>query len=108
MATRPAKARPAAEVIGARDPTPRQRGGAWMRKCAAWLRKQPLCQDCAAEGVVNAYDLEVDHVVPLFKGGKDDESNYRTRCSRHHKLKTAQDMGHVIRSQIGVDGWPIE
>lgn len=77
--------------------TPRLRGRRWVERRKAWLLSQPLCQDCLEEGRINAQDLEVDHVVPLFKGGKDDESNYRTRCKTHHQLKTAQDMGHKIK-----------
>lgn len=119
MATKPAKLatlKPKLQVLdtrrvptmaAGRDSTPRLRGRKWMERRAAWLRKNPLCQDCLDEGRVNAKELEVDHVVPLYKGGKDDESNYRTRCKEHHKAKTAQDMGYQPKTEVGLDGWPI-
>lgn len=90
-----------------RDSTPRLRGRRWMEKRRAWLRKSPLCEDCLELGRVNTSELEVDHVVPLYLGGKDDESNYRTRCKEHHKIKTALDMGHQPKTEVGLDGWPI-
>ncbi len=34
---------------------------------------------------------EVDHVVPLWAGGADDESNYQSLCSPCHKVKTASE-----------------
>lgn len=71
---------------------------------AAWLRRNPLCSKCLAGGVVRAAD-EVDHVVPLFKGGADHESNYDSLCLECHKAKTAIDKGQR-RVTIGPDGWP--
>lgn len=73
-----------------RNATPRQRGRAWMERRAKWLRAHPLCCDCEAEGRVTTAD-EVDHVVPLWAGGADDESNYRSTCVEHHKQKTAAE-----------------
>jgi 5-methylcytosine-specific restriction protein A len=76
-----------------------------MARRAAWLRRNPLCTKCLVSGVVRAAD-EVDHVVPLFKGGADHESNFDSLCVEHHKEKTARDKG--ARAAVGVDGWPIE
>lgn len=70
--------------------TPRTRGRKWMERRAAWLRLHPLCCDCTAEGRVTVGD-EVDHVVPLWQGGADDESNFATRCTPHHAAKTARE-----------------
>ena len=72
------------------DATPRQRGRAWMERRARWLYDHPLCCDCEAEGRTTLGD-EVDHDTPLWKGGADDESNFRTRCKDHHKAKTAEE-----------------
>jgi 5-methylcytosine-specific restriction protein A len=61
-----------------------------MERRARWLNLHPLCCDCEADGMVTA-GQEVDHVVPLWKGGADDESNFATRCIDHHAVKTAAE-----------------
>lgn len=43
----------------------------------------PAC--CETEG------LEFEHIVPLWMGGKDDDSNTAPMCRSHHKAKTALD-----------------
>lgn len=70
--------------------TPRLRGRAAVERRARWLRNHPLCVDCQDEGRVTA-GQEVDHIVPLWKGGADDESNLATRCILHHNVKTAAE-----------------
>lgn len=72
--------------------TPRTRGRKWMAMREAWLRKHPMCEDCQAEGLV-VQGQEVDHVIPLWQGGADHESNFATRCIPHHKAKTAREAG---------------
>ena len=54
-------------------------------------QQQPLCAHCELEGKLNAWD-ELDHIVPLYKGGTDDRSNLQGLCRTHHKAKTATDM----------------
>ena len=61
-----------------------------------WLMANPLCCDCQAEGVIRQAD-EVDHDVPLWKGGADDESNYKSRCKPHHAAKTAREAADRAR-----------
>lgn len=54
---------------------------------ARWFRHNPLCVVCLALGVyTEATDL--DHVIPLHLGGKDDDSNRQSLCGPHHKEKT--------------------
>lgn len=72
------------------DATPRQRGRAWVERRARWLSEHPLCAHCMDAGMVSAAE-EVDHVVPLWAGGADDESNYQSLCSPCHKVKTASE-----------------
>lgn len=74
----------------------RLRGRAAVERRAKWLRLHPLCIDCEAEGKVTAGE-EVDHEVPLWKGGADDESNFATRCKDHHKAKTAREAAERAR-----------
>lgn len=75
-------------VAGNPASTPRLRGRAGVERRAKWLAKHPLCVDCEAEGITRMAD-EVDHEVPLWKGGADDETNFTSRCKDHHAAKTA-------------------
>lgn len=86
--------------------TERIRGRAGQRIRAQWLSEHPLCEHCERKGRVTAA-TEVDHIVPLSKGGEDDDSNRQSLCAECHKAKTAQDMGHRERVTIGADGMPI-
>lgn len=56
--------------------------------------------------------FQLDHKVPLFKGGEDTDENCQVLCSAKgkscHDKKTAIDMAHRIKQQIGPDGWPVE
>jgi 5-methylcytosine-specific restriction protein A len=69
-------------------------GHDWTDLRAWWIQRQPLCQDCLEEGVTNCEQIEVDHVIP-FRGVHDplrlDVGNLRSRCKRHHQLKTRRD-----------------
>lgn len=68
----------------------RMRGRAGVERRAKWLRAHPLCIDCEAEGKVTAAE-EVDHEVPLWQGGADNESNFASRCIPCHKAKTDRE-----------------
>lgn len=57
-----------------------------------YFREHPLCVHCQAEGLVRRA-TELDHIIPLFKGGADDESNVQGLCVEHHLAKTRKDMG---------------
>ncbi|MFF2406728.1 HNH endonuclease [Streptomyces sp. NPDC058092] len=37
--------------------------------------------------------VDIDHVVPLARGGEDVDSNVQVLCKRCHKTKTAMDFG---------------
>jgi hypothetical protein len=39
--------------------------------------------------------MEVDHIVPLTKGGLDVDGNTRNLCFDHHREVTAEQFGHV-------------
>lgn len=47
-------------------------------QCRGWW----VCPDVPCGG-----GLEVDHIIPLGRGGKDDDVNLWTLCSYCHKLK---------------------
>lgn len=78
--------------------TPRTRGRKWMNRRERWLMDNPLCCDCQAEGKVSQGE-EVDHIVPLWAGGADDESNYASRCKPHHAAKTAREAAARARGE---------
>lgn len=52
---------------------------------------------------------EVDHIVPLHKGGNDSDGNKQSLCGACHAAKTAVDKGYAPRgcSANGVPrtGW---
>jgi 5-methylcytosine-specific restriction protein A len=87
------------------DATPRTRGRKWMEMRSVWLMQHPLCVMCKAQGNVTLA-TDVDHIVPLFKGGADDQTNVQSLCAEHHRDKTNQDMGYKPVRRVGVDGVP--
>lgn len=90
-----------------RDATPgRIRGRALQTIRARFLYENPYCVVCKRKGRYVAA-VEVDHVVPLFKGGADDDSNRQGLCIPCHKAKTNVDLGRRSLPRIGLDGYPI-
>lgn len=82
----------------------RGRKGVALRKRR--LRAEPLCRMCMEEGRVAAAE-EVDHIVPLHRGGTDTDDNCRSLCREHHLRVTLGDRGCEV-VEIGADGWPVE
>ena len=65
----------------------------WRKARAEHLKREPLCRECAREGVVMRGE-EVDHVVP-HRGDMSlfwDPSNWQSLCKRHHSTKTAREV----------------
>lgn len=81
------------------------RGRKWQRIRWRVLTDNPLCVECEKSGKVRLA-TEVDHVIPLHKGGTDDPANLQGLCADCHADKTARDQGYRVRPTIGVDGWP--
>ena len=52
----------------------RLRGRPLQRRNKRFLQDNPLCVMCEAEGRVSVAE-EVDHIIPLFKGGVDEIGN---------------------------------
>jgi 5-methylcytosine-specific restriction protein A len=75
----------------------RLRGRAAVDRRENWLRRHPLCVKCKQEGRVTV-GHEVDHIVPLWRGGLDDyETNGQTLCDQHHLSKSAKESSERAR-----------
>ena len=84
----------------------RLRGRAAVEQRKRRLENEPLCRDCLANGYIEPATVP-DHIVPLAKGGIDDDSNIRCLCHSCHLKRTAEQFGHKVTVAIGEDGWPI-
>jgi len=71
------------------------------------MQDQPLCRMCEVNGLV-VLGAEMDHILPIFKGGSNDDENLQMLCVACHLKKTADDLGVTYRPVTGQDGWPIE
>lgn len=105
MPTMPSTFRPrhaAASTEEAKRQSDRRRGSAakrgydadWRRERAKFIKSNPLCIDCLAEGRAEPTKV-VDHDPP-HRGDMAkfwDRSTWRARCKPHHDAKTAREDG---------------
>ena len=75
--TKNAKRAQAGDGAGRRLRAVVNKAGAWP--CALCVRLVP------------AQFTEVDHVLPIFRGGRDEEGNLQVLCRDCHRDKTAQE-----------------
>lgn len=54
------------------------------------LSARPCCAECARQGRIFPA-AEVDHVVPLWAGGSDDDANLEGLCVPCHRAKSARE-----------------
>lgn len=59
------------------------------------------CKRCKADGIVRLAH-QVDHVVPLWKGGAEDDTNRQAINRDCHDLKSADEARE--RASLGLDG----
>lgn len=79
------------------DIVERKRGSAGVKDRAAIKRRDcGLCQMCKARGIARP-GAEVDHKVPLWDGGTDDEDNKWLLCRPCHEEKTAAEATRRAR-----------
>lgn len=87
------------QSAGARLPTLTERPGVVERKrgyAGVLDRKRirerdcGLCQQCLREGRTTV-GHPVDHIVPLWAGGSDEDSNKETLCTPCHDAKSARE-----------------
>jgi hypothetical protein len=84
----------------------------WKRVKASQLEREPFCRACAAAGALTPA-VEVDHIVPLARGGAAvDRSNLQSLCKRHHSIKThafdkqGKDWRQWAARGCDEHGWP--
>lgn len=87
---RPRECRPSAASRGY--------GREWRRIRLLQLGEQPFCEDCRDAGRVTAA-TEVDHVIPLARGGTHARDNRRSLCKPCHSRKTAERDGGLGRAK---------
>jgi 5-methylcytosine-specific restriction protein A len=69
----------------------RKRGSAGVRdRERIRARDCGLCQECRRQGKVGV-GSDVDHIVPLWEGGSDDDSNKELLCVGHHLNKSKEE-----------------
>ncbi|TXG78917.1 HNH endonuclease [Candidatus Dojkabacteria bacterium] len=57
---------------------------------AKLFSKNPLCAECARNGLVSIA-TQRDHIIPLEEGGLDDETNEQGLCEACHEKKSKQE-----------------
>lgn len=81
--------------------TPRQRGRARQEaRLRIWLRDGPNCKGCGELiDITPRTDrpFELDHVIPLWGGGKDEDDNRQCLCPACHAAKTAREAAERSR-----------
>lgn len=68
---------------------PRRRSVSAHRKKEVAARAQWRCQAC---GQLVSENFEVDHRVPLFRGGSNDADNLQLLCLECHRRKTCREQ----------------
>ena len=66
------------------------------------LAREPVCRICN-----NAAAEEVDHIIPLFKGGNNSIENLQPICKPCHIDKSLIERGKRTRVRVDNEGKPI-
>jgi 5-methylcytosine-specific restriction protein A len=71
--------------------TTRVTGNSLYAAMKRFERSNPrLCAECLRQGRVR-YGDELEHIVPLWQGGAESDSNREWICTEDHKIKTARE-----------------
>ena len=62
----------------------------WRRIAKAYLRANPWCRHCKAQGHLVQAAL-VDHIKPVAEGGTSEDTNLQPLCRRCHAIKTSKE-----------------
>lgn len=66
------------------------------RRLRLWT-KNPYCVGCGRLTEFHGEGFHLDHEVPLFKGGEDEDSNCQVLCLPCHDRKTDEDLDRSYR-----------
>ena len=80
----------------------RTTGRRWVGMRHVVLVEEPVCRACGRKP-----STQVDHIIPLCKGGTDSRDNLQGICFECHEIKTAKDLGVRQAIKIGLDGYPV-
>lgn len=82
--------------------TKRLRGNALYAAMKRLARERPrMCAECHRHGLVRIGE-ELDHIVPLWKGGSNDPANLQWLCKPCHAEKTAREAAERGRGGVEV------
>ena len=84
----------------------RIRGRILQRIRDYYFAQYPWCVSCLSHGK-KVLATQLDHIVPLFKGGKDEDDNRQGLCDQCHDDKTREDLGWKQSTACDSDGNPL-
>lgn len=91
-------------LVKAGGATTRIRGNSLYSIMRKFERGNPrLCATCTRLGLVG-YGDELEHIVPLWQGGAESDSNREWICKDHHLIKTATEAKQRASSGGGRAG----
>lgn len=77
-----------------------------IRRMQLW--RHPWCALCLRDDARITPADQVDHILPVSRGGSDDPQNLQSLCGDCHAEKSATERGYRRRPMIGEDGFPMK
>ena len=77
----------------------------WHNKRISFVFKsEPICSICGFEYKTKDFKellkkFDVDHIIPVFAGGENNEENFQLLCKKCHKIKTKNDLKYYKRKK---------
>lgn len=76
----------------------RMRGRALQATRMRFWQADPVCKRCGRV-IADLAEAELDHVVPISRGGADTDANRQLIHKRCHAEKTTEDMAHQSKGE---------
>ena len=87
-------------LVKAAGVTERIRGNSLVAIKRKFEQANPrICATCIRQGLVG-YGDELEHIVPLWQGGSESDSNREWICTNHHQIKTAAEAKQRVGGGI--------
>lgn len=77
-----------------RNPNADTYRGDWPKIRARVLREEPRCRLCGSRAE------QVDHIIPVSRGGTHERVNLRGVCGPCHRKLTARQFGYAARRRV--------